>query len=98
MKTINKIRYASSIVLCAVVTVLFTSCSTEIANPNSGPELGTLVNSGEQVRYVSIGNSLTAGYISGACFEAGQKNSYPSILARQLGAVDFVQPLYGGEG
>lgn len=98
MKTINTIRYASSIVLCAVVTVLFTSCSTEIANPNSGPELGTLVNSGEQVRYVSIGNSLTAGYISGACFEAGQKNSYPSILARQLGAVDFVQPLYGGEG
>jgi len=98
MKSITKTRYASMLVLFTVWTILFTSCSTDISNPNGEPTLGTLVPAGQQVRYVSIGNSLTAGYINGACFEAGQNNSYPSILARQLNAVDFVQPIYGGEG
>jgi hypothetical protein len=41
---------------------------------------------------VSLGNSLTAGFADGALGEAGQKFSYPSPIAKQMGAT-FNQPL-----
>ena len=46
--------------------------------------------------YVSVGNSLTAGYSDGALFIDGQNNSYPNILAGQFSLADggsFTQPL-----
>ena len=46
--------------------------------------------------YVSIGNSLTAGFSDGALFKASQENSFPNILAQKfsiLGGGEFVQPL-----
>lgn len=46
--------------------------------------------------YVSVGNSLTAGYSDGALFIEGQENSYPNILANQFslaGGGSFTQPL-----
>jgi hypothetical protein len=48
-------------------------------------------------RYISLGNSLTAGYADGGLFLAGQLNSFPSILAQQMklaGGGDFTQPLF----
>jgi hypothetical protein len=48
-------------------------------------------------RYISIGNSLTAGYADGGLYLAGQQNSYPSIIAKQLqtvGGGPFNQPLF----
>jgi hypothetical protein len=48
-------------------------------------------------RYISVGNSLTAGYADGGLYLAGQQNSYPSIIAKQLQAVGggtFSQPLF----
>ncbi len=47
-------------------------------------------------KYVSIGNSLTAGYADGDLYKAGQEVSYPSILAKQFeaaGGGEFKQPL-----
>ncbi|MFT4061742.1 MAG: SGNH/GDSL hydrolase family protein [Edaphocola sp.] len=49
--------------------------------------------------YVSIGNSLTAGYADGSLYRSGQENSYPSMLAAQFklaGGGDFKQPLLPG--
>ena len=46
--------------------------------------------------YVSLGNSLTAGYADGALYMSGQEDSYPNIMAEQFGFVgggDFTQPL-----
>lgn len=46
--------------------------------------------------FVTIGDSITAGYADGALYLAGQNNSYPSILAQQfakVGGGSFVQPL-----
>ena len=46
--------------------------------------------------YVSLGNSLTAGYADGALYRSGQEDSYPNIMAEQFGFVgggDFTQPL-----
>ncbi len=43
--------------------------------------------------YVSIGNSLTAGFQSNALSERDQKNSFPDILSKQLQRTSFEQPL-----
>lgn len=51
-------------------------------------------------RYVAIGNSLTAGYADGGLYLAGQQNSYPSIIAKQMQAVGggtFTQPLFSAD-
>ena len=53
--------------------------------------------------FVSVGNSLTAGYSDNALLTEGQENSMPNILAGQFalaGGGSFTQPLmadnYGG--
>lgn len=47
--------------------------------------------------YVSLGNSLTAGFSDGALYRISQENSMPSILSGQFSAVanggSFTQPL-----
>ncbi|AXT54091.1 G-D-S-L family lipolytic protein [Aquimarina sp. BL5] len=46
--------------------------------------------------FVSLGNSLTAGFTDNALFIAGQENSMPNILAQQfalVGGGNFTQPL-----
>jgi len=46
-------------------------------------------------KFVSIGNSLTAGFQAGALFTAGQNNSLPAIMATQfakVGGGSFNQP------
>lgn len=48
-------------------------------------------------RYVSLGNSITAGFQSNGIVDSLQKNSYPNFLAARAGAV-FYQPLLQGEG
>ena len=49
--------------------------------------------------YVAVGNSLTQGYQDGGLHnENGQQdNSYPAIIARQMG-VSFIQPTINGQG
>lgn len=50
--------------------------------------------------YISVGNSLTAGYADASLYRSAQINSYPNIMAQQfakVGGGDFVQPLLGGE-
>jgi hypothetical protein len=51
-------------------------------------------------KYVSLGNSLTAGYADGALYTSGQSYSYANIIAGQLayaGGGDFVQPVVTNE-
>ena len=50
--------------------------------------------------YVALGDSLTAGYASGGLAQLYQADSYPAILARQLGipAATFQQPLVSNPG
>ena len=47
-------------------------------------------------RYVSLGNSLTAGYTDNALFIASQNNSFPNMLAEKfakIGGGAFTQPM-----
>ncbi len=45
-------------------------------------------------RYVSIGNSLTAGFQSNALSGRDQAYSYPNLLAKAFRTPSFVQPLF----
>ena len=81
----------------ALVATLVGSCGdfkkTSVVTP---PSTGSLDFS----RFVSIGNSLTAGYQSGALYASAQKWSFPADIARQAGLPDssFEQPLFTDPG
>lgn len=49
--------------------------------------------------YVAVGNSLTAGFQSGALYESAQEFSYPKLLSRQFNqSEEFTQPLISDPG
>jgi len=67
------------------------ACKPEINTPK--PSRG----SADFTRYISVGNSLTAGFADGGLYLAGQQVSYPSIIAKQMQSVgggSFTQPLF----
>src|SRR5882672_12905007 len=49
------------------------------------------------VRYVSMGNSITAGFQSAGINDSTQKRSYAVLLASAMGT-DFVYPSLAGRG
>jgi lysophospholipase L1-like esterase len=71
--------------LCLATAALFAAAASAHAQ-------GTFKN------YVAVGDSLTAGYMSGSLVETHQVNSYPALIARQGGATDFQQPLVSEPG
>ena len=67
------------------------SCQPDIEAPSVS------AGSADFSRYISVGNSLTAGFSDNGLYREGQLNSYPSILASQfaqVGGGTFVQPLF----
>jgi len=48
--------------------------------------------------YVALGDSLTAGFSQGGLVETYQNYSYPKLLADQIGATVFEQPLVSDPG
>ncbi|HSU16795.1 hypothetical protein [Longimicrobium sp.] len=66
-----------------------------------GDELTTLqtpANGGALfARYVSLGNSITAGFQSAGIVDSTQRNSYPNLLAQRAGT-PFNQPLFARPG
>lgn len=93
--TMMKIRY---IALWAV-SCLFIACNEEsdfeeVEMVEETPEL--ISGSADFSTYVSLGNSLTAGFTDNALFIAGQQNSMPNLLAAKfslVGGGSFTQPL-----
>src|ERR1700688_1257557 len=74
--------------------LLITACKPEIKTPKA------TAGGADFSRYISIGNSLTAGYADGGLYLAGQMNSYPSIVAKQMQTVGggvFNQPLFSSD-
>ena len=73
---------------------LFTACERKI------DEFKASANGLDFSKFVSVGNSLTAGYADGALYLSGQQNSIPNIMATQfktVGGGEFKQPLIGTE-
>jgi len=86
----------------ALVGLLFTvSCKQEtikLQEPTTTtpPNVTYTKGSADFSKFVSIGNSLTAGFQAGALFTAGQENSFPLIMSQQFqavgGSTTFNQP------
>jgi len=77
---------------------LLVSCEQDqIAGPEPAAALPALkAGSLNLSKYVSVGNSLTAGYSDGALFKASQQMSMPSLLAQKFamaGGGSFSQPM-----
>jgi hypothetical protein len=91
MKRANWTKWA----LPLVGAVLLTSCASDdehiLGTPGAGAG-GALFE-----RYVSIGNSITAGYQSGGINDSTQLRAYPVLVANQAGAV-FGLPLLNKPG
>lgn len=69
---------------------LLGSCTYDF--PESAPPSSGAANF---TKMISVGNSLTAGFMDGALYNDGQANSFPSIIAQQMQSVGggvFNQP------
>ncbi|BAZ12263.1 hypothetical protein NIES4071_40930 [Calothrix sp. NIES-4071] len=70
----------------------------EARKPNTDPTLGIAVNipkiGNHQHRLVTIGDSLTHGFQSGAIFNTSL--SYPAIIAKEMGWKEIRYPVYSG--
>lgn len=82
------------IFLYIVIAAIAVSCKPEIEDfvPSKGDA--------DFSKYVSLGNSITAGYMDGALYKSGQEFAYPNILAKQfklVGGGEFVQPVVNSE-
>jgi hypothetical protein len=82
-----------------LVSLTFVACNNNdeaVVDNNSSDGLPLTAGSADFTKYVSLGNSLTAGYCDNALFIEGQKGSYTNILAQQfalVGGGEFKIPL-----
>jgi len=92
MKTIKYI-------LLSAVLIGFTACNDEEDFDMSEEDVvlpALTAGSADLSNYVSLGNSLTAGFTDNALFVAGQENSFPNTLSQKFalaGGGAFTQPL-----
>lgn len=91
MKNIYKIFGVSLLVISA----LLLGCEdrsdlTEPALPNTGDANFS--------KFVSIGNSLMAGYQNRSLYQSSQLNSIGALIARQVGGVIYEQPIIDDPG
>lgn len=99
IKTIMNTKY----IWLLIILLVFSACNEiedVLADNNietTSAELPTLTaGSADFTKFVSIGNSLTAGFTDGALFINAQQNSMSNILATQFslaGGGAFAQPL-----
>lgn len=87
-------------IFLAIPTAFFLGCNDPEdvdLRPLIEPEVIELTaGSADFSNYVSIGNSLTAGFTDGALFQAGQNLSMPNLLSQKfsmVGGGSFTQPL-----
>lgn len=101
MKKFRDILTLPALLLAAALLTL-TGCALDAPDEATGP-LNPINPPGLEdagTRYVAVGNSLTAGFMDGGLVQAGQANSYPNLIARQLGlsGAQFTQPWIAAPG
>ncbi|MEX0597036.1 MAG: G-D-S-L family lipolytic protein, partial [Candidatus Paceibacterota bacterium] len=72
-----------------LVSLTIMACSDDdtIVVNNTSDGLPLTAGTADFSKFVSLGNSLTAGYCDNALFIEGQENSYPAILASKFALV-----------
>ena len=91
---------SATIVIVLIATMALLNAGCTVSAPDAP---ATSLGSNTVTKYVSIGNSLTAGYQSNALYASAQMYSYPNLIAQQLQMAgstlsSFQQPLYGDPG
>jgi lysophospholipase L1-like esterase len=100
----NTTMKLNNIWLLAILFIGFTACESDdltlsdplIEETQEGPSPVYTSGTADFSTFVSIGNSLTAGYSDGTVFIRGQEASFPNILSQQFalaGGGSFSQPL-----
>lgn len=86
MKKILNVLFSLSL-----IAVIFVGCEdrSDLTAPTSG--------TASYDRFVTIGNSITAGYQSGALYESAQVYAYGNLIAKQVG-VSFAMPIVSDPG
>ena len=88
-------------IILIACTIIFVECDTEdelrdeLINGYNINDVDPNPGTADFSNYVAVGASYTAGYMDGAIYDAGQRNSYPAIIAKQLelaGGGSFAQP------
>ncbi len=73
-----------------LVSLTLVACSSDddaVVDANSTDGTPLTAGSADFSKFVSLGNSLCAGYSDGALFIAGQEGSYPNILSQRFALV-----------
>ena len=60
----------------------------------AAPQLDVTINELATSKMVAVGNSLTAGFQSSGMLEDFQVNSYPYLVAQQMGKTEFEHVLH----
>ncbi len=90
-----------SVLYILLVSTLVWACKQEVMEvyapdtPTTGPVVAPVKGNADFTKYVAVGNSLTAGFMNGALYTAGQNTSFTALMAnqfRQVGGGDFNQP------
>ena len=100
MKTFKNLKYLGLLAIAIGVT----ACNTQedFEDQLDMPPVDTVVlpaltaGSADFSNYVSLGNSLTAGFADGTLYKIAQENSMPKIMANKfalVGGGSFTQPL-----
>jgi len=93
MKYLYNYKYLATLILGAVVLV---SCENDdIPVVVEEPVVPLVSGDANLSSFVSVGNSLTAGFTDGALFIQGQNNSFPNLLSQKFalaGGGGFTQP------
>jgi len=80
-----------------LVSLTFAACTNDDTATGDVP---VSAGTADFSKYVSLGNSLTAGYSDGALFKRGQEGSYTNLLAQQfaqVGGGEFKIPFCGDD-
>lgn len=73
-----------------LVSLTFVACNSDeevVTVVDSSDGLALTAGSADFSKFVSLGNSLTAGYSDGALFVEGQNSSYTNIMAQRFATV-----------
>ncbi len=90
MKKINKI------LVLAILSLALALLGCEDRSDLTAPKAPGTGNA-NFTTFVSVGNSLTAGYQNGALYESSQENSFGNLIAKQVGTT-YEQPLMSEPG
>ena len=87
------------IISLLLITILFAFIACTPTAPDQEADESINANTLVLRKMVTVGNSLTAGFQSSGLVEDFQMNSYPYLIAQQLGqTADFQQPLIASPG